>query len=162
MNVDEYNNGVLNELKNLFKELNERVYWEIQAEELQDALDSEYYGEDYFWIQKRENGPDIIHGCPEGYKQFDCENGKSYYAPETCCLFCKHCTDIIYDYTNGPYMVCCDLCASDEWDYDTGMSGECEHFCSDKFKGNCGIVNDEPYWTKYSATEWDELDDDEV
>ena len=25
-----------------------------------------------------------------------------------CCLFCKHCTDIFVDATNGPYMFLCD------------------------------------------------------
>ena len=25
------------------------------------------------------------------------------------CLVCKHCTDMWYDYSNGPYMVLCDI-----------------------------------------------------
>lgn len=24
------------------------------------------------------------------------------------CLFCKHCSDVLWDYTNGPYMFFCD------------------------------------------------------
>lgn len=31
-----------------------------------------------------------------------CKNDKD-------CLFCKNCTDLFYDYTNGPYMVICKL-----------------------------------------------------
>ena len=31
-----------------------------------------------------------------------CKNDKD-------CLFCKNCSDIFYDYTNGPYMVICRL-----------------------------------------------------
>lgn len=41
------------------------------------------------------------------YKLFECENGKTYGAHKRSCLFCKHCTDIFYDYTNGPYMFIC-------------------------------------------------------
>lgn len=29
--------------------------------------------------------------------------------PDKCCAFCKHCPDFFYDYTNGPYLFCCDL-----------------------------------------------------
>lgn len=41
----------------------------------------------------------------------------------TSCYVCKHCSDIMWDYTNGPYMSCCDLkldpkrgCKEWEWD----------------------------------------------
>lgn len=40
---------------------------------------------------------------------FKSENGFSYDFPENHCIFCKHCTGIIYDYTNGPYMFFCEL-----------------------------------------------------
>ena len=43
-----------------------------------------------------------------------CKNDKD-------CLFCKNCTDIFYDYTNGPYMVICKL------DKDTHQDN-CENF----------------------------------
>lgn len=36
------------------------------------------------------------------------ENGSVYKMPSVHCVFCKHCTDLFYDYTNGPYMFCCD------------------------------------------------------
>ena len=41
------------------------------------------------------------------HKPFECANGKSYMFPEKHCVFCEHCTDIWYDYTNGPYMFLC-------------------------------------------------------
>lgn len=36
------------------------------------------------------------------------ENGAVYKMPSVHCVFCKHCTDLFYDYTNGPYMFTCD------------------------------------------------------
>ena len=35
-------------------------------------------------------------------------------AHEHCCYFCKHCSDIFYDMTNGPYMFWCDYDEADE------------------------------------------------
>lgn len=29
--------------------------------------------------------------------------------PSKCCLFCEHCTDVYWDYINGPYMFICEL-----------------------------------------------------
>lgn len=41
---------------------------------------------------------------------YECEStGKVYEFPDQHCVFCKHCTDLLYDYTNGPYMFMCDL-----------------------------------------------------
>jgi hypothetical protein len=42
-------------------------------------------------------------------KHFECENGKTYAFPKTHCVFCKHCADIFYDYTYGPYMFICEF-----------------------------------------------------
>lgn len=45
-------------------------------------------------------------------KRYKCE----YYevdAPENCCLFCKHCTDVVWDHTHGPYMFWGDNCNGD-------------------------------------------------
>jgi hypothetical protein len=42
-------------------------------------------------------------------KIYHCASGKDYELPEKCCAFCKHCTDIFWDYTNGPYMFLCEL-----------------------------------------------------
>lgn len=49
-------------------------------------------------------------------KPFNCENGKTYLMPDTSCVFCNHCTDIFYDYTNGPYMF---LCEKGHGDFET-------------------------------------------
>lgn len=42
-------------------------------------------------------------------KSFKCDNGITYSIPENHCVFCEHCTDIFYDYTNGPYLFFCDI-----------------------------------------------------
>lgn len=34
--------------------------------------------------------------------------GDVYKFPTTHCAFCKHCTDLFWDYTSGPYMFMCD------------------------------------------------------
>lgn len=36
------------------------------------------------------------------------ETGGVYNFPTTHCAFCKHCGDLFWDYTNGPYMFMCD------------------------------------------------------
>ena len=54
---------------------------------------------------------------------YECE----YYrlmAPPKCCLFCVFCTDVYFDYTNGPYMF---MCARDG-DTDLGVAGNCQLF----------------------------------
>ena len=38
------------------------------------------------------------------------EDGSVWDMPAIHCVFCKHCTDVIYDYSNGPYMFMCDKC----------------------------------------------------
>ena len=40
---------------------------------------------------------------------FECSNGNIYFFPKKHCAFCGNCTDIFFDYTNGPYMFSCDL-----------------------------------------------------
>ena len=42
-------------------------------------------------------------------KIYRCDNGKYYGGPQKSCLFCKHCTDLLWDYTHGPYMFFCEL-----------------------------------------------------
>ena len=46
-------------------------------------------------------------------KEFECANGRTYLLPENHCAFCEYCTDIFFDYTNGPYMFICELCEID-------------------------------------------------
>lgn len=33
--------------------------------------------------------------------------------PENCCLFCKHCNDVFWDHSHGPYMRFCNLLDQD-------------------------------------------------
>lgn len=63
-------------------------------------------------------------------KEFQCMNGKTYYAHKNSCLFCNHCSDIIFDFTNGPYMFMCDLYL-DETNVDKSFEGKC-----DKWEGD--------------------------
>lgn len=42
-------------------------------------------------------------------RPFECENGSVYAMPEKHCVFCRNCTDVFYDYSNGPYMFICEL-----------------------------------------------------
>ena len=42
-------------------------------------------------------------------KVYRCDNGKYYTGPPKSCLFCRHCIDIFWDYTNGPYLFFCEL-----------------------------------------------------
>lgn len=55
---------------------------------------------------------------------YECENGTIYGIPKNtkCCLICKHCTDMFYDYTNGPYMFFCGI------DEDTDECINCNSF----------------------------------
>ncbi len=46
-------------------------------------------------------------------------------APETCCLFCRNCSDVWWDYTNGPYMFNCII---DNDLTEKGCLGKCENF----------------------------------
>lgn len=56
-------------------------------------------------------------------KEYKCEY-YSIMADERSCFFCRKCTDIWWDYENGPYMFFCE----DYKDIDTGLNGECEGF----------------------------------
>lgn len=42
--------------------------------------------------------------------KYDYDSGRlSVYCKEGSCLICSHCTDVLWDYTNGPYMAFCEL-----------------------------------------------------
>ena len=56
-------------------------------------------------------------------KLYECEF-YSVMAHERSCLFCDHCTDVFWDYENGPYMFFCDAGA----DVESGAAGECGAF----------------------------------
>lgn len=45
-------------------------------------------------------------------REFICQDGffnKQCFLPLNHCCFCKHCTDIFWDYTNGVYLTLCEL-----------------------------------------------------
>ena len=66
----------------------------------------------------------------KGFKEFKGE-GYSVMAHPKSCFFCEHCTDIFYDYTNGPYMFFCDLTEDGEDTTDRinkGLKGSCNNF----------------------------------
>lgn len=47
--------------------------------------------------------------------------------PYRSCFFCKKCTDIWWDYSNGPYMTYCE----EVEDTDYGAVGQCEYYEDD-------------------------------
>ncbi|MBQ1297096.1 MAG: hypothetical protein IIY21_23835 [Clostridiales bacterium] len=59
-----------------------------------------------------------------GFKPYKGANGKTYLALPNSCLFCWNCTDIFYDFTNGPYMFIC----REDGDTINGMCGKCKSF----------------------------------
>lgn len=54
--------------------------------------------------------------------------GYTVKARPQSCFFCDHLTDILYDYTNGPYGFACDL----DGDIETGMRGLCQNFSEEE------------------------------
>ena len=64
-------------------------------------------------------------------KIYECDEYKCDAHPRGC-FFCKHSTDVFYDFTNGPYMIVCDLQSEHDQDLPTyGFYGECKHFDPD-------------------------------
>ena len=57
-------------------------------------------------------------------RKFECDNGRTYLCHPRSCFFCEHCVEIIWDYTNGPYMFPCDA----DGDTHIGLQGECDKF----------------------------------
>lgn len=58
------------------------------------------------------------------FKLFKCANGCTYQAPDKSCCFCKHCTDIFYDFTHGPYLFMCEL----DCDAEKAFENKCANF----------------------------------
>lgn len=56
--------------------------------------------------------------------KFKCDNGIVYNVPNKSCLKCSKCTDIFWDYTNGPYLAVCE----EHRDTDLGWDGKCGYF----------------------------------
>lgn len=41
-------------------------------------------------------------------RPYECGEMTVWNMPATHCVFCKHCTGVIWDYTSGPYGYCCE------------------------------------------------------
>ena len=63
-------------------------------------------------------------------KIYECDEYKCDAHPRGC-LFCQHCTDVWWDYTNGPYMFMCELQTEEHDPTAHGIYGECKHFNHD-------------------------------
>lgn len=60
-------------------------------------------------------------------KVYECDEYKCDAHPRGC-FFCKHSTDVFWDY-GGPYMIICELQKENDQDMPTfGCIGECKHF----------------------------------
>ncbi len=59
-------------------------------------------------------------------RRYECEF-YSVMAPSRSCLFCSHCTDVFWDYANGPYMFFCDA----DGDVVAASENECNKFEED-------------------------------
>lgn len=62
----------------------------------------------------------------KSYREFKGE-GYTVLAHPKSYFFCEHCTDIIYDFSNGPYMVVCNI-EFDSDHIDMGLKGMCDKF----------------------------------
>ena len=60
-------------------------------------------------------------------KVYECDDYKCDAHPRGC-LFCEHCTDVFFDYTNGPYMFICEKQDGENDPTDKGFCGQCEMF----------------------------------
>lgn len=68
----------------------------------------------------------VIYDQLTGKREYICHAEKD-------CALCKHCYDVLWDYTNGPYMFICDV----------GETSEDKHYC-DKFEEKENPVYGDP------------------
>lgn len=68
--------------------------------------------------------PTFQSNNPEWTRTYECDEYKCKAHPRSC-FFCDHCSDIVYDYTHGPYMFGC-MCM--EASTEEGIEGKCKHF----------------------------------
>lgn len=55
-----------------------------------------------------------------------------FTGPKGGCIFCKHCTDFFWDFTNGPYMFLCSLDQDTEKAHKDLANGNiCAHYEQD-------------------------------
>lgn len=63
----------------------------------------------------------------DGYRPYDLQaSGFGQMMPEKSCAFCRHCTDIWYDFC-GIYMAFCEI----HEDAGNGLNGKCRKFEED-------------------------------
>ena len=76
--------------------------------------------------------PDVKEENKREYKINDEITDITVVAHKKSCFFCKHLSDIIYDYTNGPYGFCCEKkCYCKKAIY-----GKCKNFEEEKGERN--------------------------
>ena len=73
------------------------------------------------WSEKMTK--DEYENNKENMKPWKCMTGHVYMVFKNSCFFCVH-SDIFVDYTNGPYLILCDVDCNTEH----GMSGQCKQF----------------------------------
>ena len=67
------------------------------------------------------------------HRWYQIDGGPKVGAHKHSCLFCKHLRDIFWDYTNGPYMLFCDL--NDGYDnIKASFEGKCPMYVEDDEK----------------------------
>lgn len=76
----------------------------------------------YIRDHETQNGEFITQGL------YIFDDGVGVWCPINSCVFCKKCSDIWYDYSNGPYMYACEE-GNDLTE--KGHIGECEKFEDD-------------------------------
>lgn len=96
------------------------LYDDLHSVDLGDHLDLDLRSEKNNKVG--EEKMEKIDYIPEGFRIFELEDGRKFVARENGCLFCKHCTDILYDYTNGIYAIMCGLYK----DTEEGMAANCK------------------------------------
>ena len=66
------------------------------------------------------------------HKVFELPDGRKFGAHKHSCLFCKHCSDIFWDYANGIYEIICDINWNDaesmSKNIDLSFYGKCKSF----------------------------------
>lgn len=69
------------------------------------------------------------------HRDFQCQDGfikgYKYHLPYTACVFCKHCTDIFWDFSGGIYGLICEK-SMDIREIKGNITGECKQFIEEK------------------------------
>lgn len=69
------------------------------------------------------------------HKVFELSDGRKFGAHKHSCLFCNHCSDIYWDYSNGIYAINCDK----NWNNEDIRT---EHIKSAFSNGKCEFFNE--------------------